>query len=57
MDFPEYFLHHFLTLTLVGVSYSLNELPVGAAVMLLHDVTDLGMSICKITVDITPTAV
>jgi hypothetical protein len=53
-DFPEYVLHHFLTFTLIYFSYVVNYLPVGAAVMILHDVTDLGASIFKLVVDITP---
>lgn len=32
----------------------MNELPIGAIVMILHDVTDLGMSVFKMTSDITP---
>lgn len=53
-DFPEYVLHHFLTFTLILFSYSVNYLPVGAAVMILHDVTDLGATIFKMVVDVTP---
>lgn len=53
-DFPEYALHHFLTFTLILFSYVLNYLPIGAAVMVLHDVTDLGASIFKLTIDVTP---
>ena len=56
-DFPEYVLHHFLTFTLILFSYVLNYLPIGAVVMILHDVTDLGCSIFKLVVDITPTVV
>ncbi len=53
-DFPEYMLHHFLTFILILFSYVVNYLPVGAAVMILHDVTDLTASIFKLVVDITP---
>jgi len=53
-DFPEYVLHHFLTFTLIYFSYVVNYLPVGAAVMILHDVTDFTVSIFKMLVDITP---
>ena len=56
-DFPEYMLHHFLTFTLILFSYVVNYLPVGAAVMILHDVTDLTVSLYKITSDITPMAI
>lgn len=53
-DFPEYFLHHFVTLGLILMSYSLNAIPVGAVIMLLHDITDLGASTFKATIDVTP---
>lgn len=52
-DFPEYMLHHFLTFTLILFSYVVNYLPVGAAVMILHDVTDLTTTIFKLIVDVT----
>ncbi|TNV82255.1 hypothetical protein FGO68_gene12725 [Halteria grandinella] len=57
VDFVEYALHHFLTFSLILFSYSVGYLPIGAAVMILHDVTDLGCSVFKLTIDITPTAV
>ena len=53
-DFPEYLLHHFVTCALILFSYALNYMPIGAAVMILHDVTDLGASIFKLTIDVTP---
>jgi hypothetical protein len=53
-DFPEYMLHHFLTFILILFSYTLNYLPVGATVMILHDVTDLTTTIFKLFVDVTP---
>lgn len=53
-DFPEYVLHHLMTFSLIFFSYSLNKLPIGAAVMILHDLTDLNVTIFKLTVDITP---
>ena len=53
-DFPEYVLHHMMTWSLIFFSYSLNMLPIGAAVMILHDVTDLLVTVFKLTVDITP---
>jgi TLC domain len=53
-DFPEYLLHHFVTFALILFSYALNYMPIGAAVMILHDVTDLGASIFKLTIDVTP---
>jgi ceramide synthetase len=56
-DFPEYFLHHLITWSLIFFSYSLNMLPIGAAVMLLHDLTDLSVTLFKLTVDITPVPV
>ena len=53
-DFIEYLLHHFLTFTLILFSYQLNYLPVGAAVMVLHDITDMTASVFKLCVDVTP---
>ena len=53
-DFSEYCLHHFVTLALVLMSYSCGAIPVGATIMLLHDITDLGVSVFKATVDVTP---
>jgi TLC domain len=50
----EYFLHHYLTAALIYFSYTLYYLPVGAAVMLLHDITDLSVSFFKLTIDVTP---
>lgn len=57
MDFAEYLLHHFLTFALIAFSYVSNFLPIGAAVMILHDLTDLTVSIFKLTVDVTPTVI
>jgi ceramide synthetase len=54
VDFPEYVLHHFLTFALIFTSYTLNYLPIGSIVMLLHDITDLCMSIFKLSSDVTP---
>ena len=56
-DFPEYMLHHLMTWSLIFFSYSLNMLPIGAAVMILHDVTDLTVTLFKLTIDIFPSAV
>lgn len=52
-DFPEYFLHHLMTWSLIFFSYSLNMLPMGSIVMLVHDVTDLTVTLFKLTVDVT----
>ncbi len=52
-DFPEYMLHHFMTWALIFFSYSVNMIPIGAAVMILHDVTDLTVTIFKLTIDVT----
>jgi len=48
-------LHHMMTWALIFFSYSLNMLPIGAAVMILHDVTDLTVTLFKLTIDIFPT--
>jgi ceramide synthetase len=53
-DFPEYMLHHLMTWSLIFFSYSLNMLPIGAAVMILHDLTDFAVTMFKITIDVTP---
>jgi hypothetical protein len=53
-DFPEYFLHHLMTWSLIFFSYSLNMLPMGCIVMLVHDVTDLSVTLFKLTIDVTP---
>jgi ceramide synthetase len=52
-DFAEYMLHHLMTWSLIFFSYSLNNIPIGAAVMILHDVTDLTVTLFKLTIDIT----
>jgi ceramide synthetase len=43
-----------MTFSLIFFSYSLNSIPIGAAVMILHDLTDLTATIFKLTIDITP---
>lgn len=42
-----------MTWSLIFFSYSLNYMPVGAAVMILHDLTDLSVTMFKLTVDVT----
>jgi hypothetical protein len=56
-DFPEYMLHHLMTWSLIFFSYSLNMLPIGSAVMILHDITDFAVTMFKITIDVTPVVV
>jgi hypothetical protein len=46
-------LHHFLTAFLIYFSYTLHQIPIGSIVMLIHDVTDLSVSVFKIFVDVT----
>jgi hypothetical protein len=41
-------------MALIFTSYSLNYIPPGAIIMLLHDITDLCMSVFKLTSDVTP---
>ena len=53
-DFPEYVLHHLMTWALIFFSYSCNMLPIGSAVMILHDITDLAVTLFKLTIDVTP---
>ena len=52
-DFLEYFLHHLMTWALIHFSYTLNMIPVGAAIMLLHDLTDIPVTTIKLITDIT----
>jgi hypothetical protein len=51
-DFPEYILHHVLTLVLIIFSYSLNLLTIGSVIMFMTDVTDCLVSLFKITADV-----
>lgn len=51
-DFPEYMLHHIITLVLVLFSYSINILTIGSVIMFLTDFTDCFVSLFKITADV-----
>lgn len=42
-----------MTWALIMFSYFSNYIPIGAAIMLVHDITDMFMSILKLVVDIT----
>jgi ceramide synthetase len=53
-DFPEYILHHLVTWALIFFSYTMNMTSMGAVVMLVHDLSDLAVTLFKLTVDITP---
>ena len=52
-DFPEYILHHLMTFALILFSYSLNCLPLGSVIMLVHDATDLPATLLKLVSDVT----
>jgi hypothetical protein len=52
-DFPEYILHHTVTIALIVVSYYTNCLPIGGAVLIVHDFTDIFVSLFKLVVDLT----
>jgi hypothetical protein len=52
-DFAEIFFHHMLTIFLILFSYTINYTAYGAAIMLIHDITDNIVSIFKLSVDIT----
>jgi very-long-chain ceramide synthase len=54
-DFSEFLLHHIVTIVLVGFSYTVNFLPVGAVIMLLMDFSDIFVAIFKMAVDIHET--
>lgn len=46
-----------MTWSLIFFSYSLNMTSLGSIVMLVHDVTDLTVTIFKLSIDITPIAI
>jgi hypothetical protein len=46
-DFMEYVLHHIVTIALIGVSYLAHEHRVGAMVILIHDLPDVALCLCK----------
>ena len=50
-DFSEMFLHHIVTLMLILFSYSVNFLPIGAVIMLIHDFTEIPLGIFRIVVE------
>lgn len=52
-DFPEYILHHFVTLVLISFAYCFNYYAIGAITMLAHDFSDIFVSICKLCIDVT----
>jgi hypothetical protein len=56
-DFPEYVLHHLVTLALILFSYSINQLTLGSIIMLIHDISDTTVSIFKLTCDVASTKV
>lgn len=43
-----------MTWALIMFSYFSNYIPVGAAIMLIHDLSDLPVTILKLVVDVTP---
>jgi len=47
-DFSELMTHHFITNVLVYFSFSTGAIKLGAAVMLLHDFSDIGVAVMKI---------
>jgi len=51
-DFPEYILHHVITMVLILFSYSLNMLSMGSVLMFISDFTDLFVCIFKICADV-----
>jgi hypothetical protein len=46
-----------MTWSLIFFSYSLSMTSLGCIVMLVHDVTDLAVTLFKLTIDITPIAI
>lgn len=51
-DFVEITLHHVMTCVLVCYSYSTGLIPIGAAIMLIMDCSDIFISCFKMTVDV-----
>lgn len=51
-DFYEMFLHHIVTLMLIGTSYASNFLPLGAACMFIHDLSDITLNFMKLAIDV-----
>ena len=47
-DFWAMFIHHVSTLALIAGSYTLNFIPIGALVMIVHDAADFFLEIAKI---------
>jgi TLC domain len=52
-DFPEYLLHHVMTFALILFSYCNMYIPIGAAIMFVHDFSDLVITIVKMVADNT----
>jgi very-long-chain ceramide synthase len=50
-DFSEFLLHHIVTIVLVGYSYGTNVIPIGGAIMLVMDASDVLVAVFKLTVD------
>ena len=51
-DFSEFLLHHVMTMVLISYSYFTNFLPVGAAIMLVMDFSDIFVALFKMVVDV-----
>ena len=52
-DFTENLLHHIVTIVMVGYSYATNIFPIGIPIMLVMDLSDVFVSIFKLTVDVS----
>ncbi|XP_065195166.1 ceramide synthase 6-like [Sycon ciliatum] len=48
-DFWEMLIHHIATLGLISLSFSVNYVPIGALIMLCHDIADPWLELAKIT--------
>lgn len=53
-DFSENFLHHIVTIVLIVHSYSASVIPVGAVIMLVHDFSDVFVTLFRICVETQP---
>ena len=51
-DFSEMILHHIITTFLISISCTSNQMVIGAAIMLVHDTSDIFVIICKLSKDL-----
>ena len=52
-DFIEYFLHHFITISMIVVAYFSNHITIGLAIFITMDLSDIFLTISRALVDTT----